>query len=1025
MNVRILNGHSPWPCSNAMQPRRPRWPLAVVAGLVLGMGPAVAQEDEADEDEANTVELVVVTGSRLVRQPSELSREVIVLDREDIVASGELTLPRLLRQVPQNVNATSEVFGSKLNNVTNVSAASTVNLRGLGSESTLVLVDGRRVGYSGILGGVTDISTIPLAMVERVEILLDGASAVYGSDAVGGVVNIITRRDYAGIELDIDYGRPSMGGYDEVRGSIAGGWAWDGGRAVVGYEHFEDSGLDASSRDTIIHANRNDQNNQKGGLAGPQFRAYTWFFDNSCDANKAIVYVYEGAVITREQYAALDPASQRAAECHADVTLPKGFQPGDDLNGIQIFGAPNWGEDAEFGFSLRPEQVHDSINVGVDQSLGNSITLHANMRYTRKDTHADSGLSTVSGTFAAGNPFNPFNHRVSLRGQLVDAPARAFVSEKEDLFTRVGLEGVFGDSGWTWQAEFGRAQEELAAQRINEFDASTVSLGLNSDGVTEAVIARIGGISADECEARRAELGGTRISYSTFFGGNCTIYGPPPDPINPFGDLSEYVAAGLNTNTSNEQTQFEALTRGELFDIGGGPVALVVGYDYREDMLDTMSEFHATGGFCSAVSCPTASPAGALAFDTRIARTNHSAFFEGLAPLVGGANAMRGVQSLLLTFTGRYDSYPSVDVAYRESQSGDAGTKDVADPGSEFTWGLGLVYRPSDRWLLKADVHTAFVAPQLNQLVARVREREPAAAFQGLYFTQPDALGRTQAQGNVFNNEGGNDKLVPETAETMSFAVEYTPLDRLLLKANYSDTQFINRIAYLRTFTVDPFNLPGNVVYDADTDTYLRDNRWVNVGRVDRNGVDLEARYDWPLGGGEASIVARRSHTLAFDVQVDAAIPETQSILATRDDVSYDRDSILPPVPKSQTYVQLGWARGGLQLHLDMQTATPTTVIRSGGGDGFEYTTEPSRSMDAVAVYDFGQGALFDAPDWMAGMRATLTVNNVTNVFTRNYRTDRELRDNNAFGHTEDYTINPFYEWTQGRAYRLTLHKSF
>ena len=127
---------------------------------------------------------------------------------QDIRASGEFTLPRVLQQLPQNTNPTNATRGSYLNGVNNKTGAATVNLRGLGSESTLILVDGRRVGYSGILGGVTDISTIPLSMVERIEILLDGASAVYGSDAVGGVVNIITRKDYAGVEVDVDYARP-------------------------------------------------------------------------------------------------------------------------------------------------------------------------------------------------------------------------------------------------------------------------------------------------------------------------------------------------------------------------------------------------------------------------------------------------------------------------------------------------------------------------------------------------------------------------------------------------------------------------------------------------------------------------------------------------------------------------------------------------------------------------------------------------------------------------------------------------
>ena len=195
------------------------------------MGAATAQEeaDEADEEEALELQDVRVTGSRLNRPPTELSGNLIVLDTEDIRASGELTLARVLRQLPQNINATNETYGSSFNTADNKTGAASVNLRGLGSESTLILVDGRRVGYSGILGGVTDISTIPLSMVERIEILLDGASAVYGSDAVGGVVNIITRKDYSGIELDLNYSRPHLSGYDEARASASAGFAWGGG----------------------------------------------------------------------------------------------------------------------------------------------------------------------------------------------------------------------------------------------------------------------------------------------------------------------------------------------------------------------------------------------------------------------------------------------------------------------------------------------------------------------------------------------------------------------------------------------------------------------------------------------------------------------------------------------------------------------------------------------------------------------------------------------------------------------------
>ena len=206
------------------------WPIALAVSFATAF--AVAQEDdggETTEAEEQTeaaeadgpVETVVVTGSRVARQPSELSRNVIVLDEQAIRATGEFTLPRVLQQLPQNTNPTNATYGSQLNGVNNKTGAATVNLRGLGSESTLILVDGRRVGYSGILGGVTDISTIPLSMVERIEVLLDGASAVYGSDAVGGVVNIITRKSEGDMEGSVS---TRFGSFNtlEFAGSVGG-----------------------------------------------------------------------------------------------------------------------------------------------------------------------------------------------------------------------------------------------------------------------------------------------------------------------------------------------------------------------------------------------------------------------------------------------------------------------------------------------------------------------------------------------------------------------------------------------------------------------------------------------------------------------------------------------------------------------------------------------------------------------------------------------------------------------------------
>ena len=1005
--------------------------LATFAVAVLATNPIVAQEaEDADEEDADQpVEIVVVTGSRLAREPSELSRDVIVLDRDAIVASGELTLPRLLRQLPQNINATNETFGSDLNGVTNVTGASTVNLRGFGSESTLILVDGRRVGYSGILGGVTDISTIPLSMVERVEIILDGASAIYGSDAVGGVVNIITRKDYTGIDVSVDYGRPHKPGYDEIRASISGGWNWSGARMVAGFEHFYDSGLDSSQRESEIGVVRRDRNNQKFTAAGPQIRAFSTFFDNECNAEKAVVYVFKGRVITREAFDALSAEDQYGAECHSDVTLPADFQPGDDLNGIEIFGPPDWGDAVESGYSLRPEQSHNVINVGVDYDISDSLAVRGNVRFAAKETTSNTGLSIFSSWLNQDNPHNPFGHRVTLRGQVLNGPPRHFASDKEDLHLQLGASGALGVSGWIWQAEFGRAQEDIDAQRFNVFDIATVAAGFDSDGVTPTLIRSISGITEDECAAAVTEFGGNNYEFTPprgFFGSSCRVYGAAPDPINPFGDLTSYIVEDLSTISANEQTQFEAFARGELFEVGGGTVAVSVGYDYRHDVLDTLSEFFSpSSSGCSALGCPDDSPAGNAAFNTRIERDTHAAFFEGSVPLVREANARPGIDSLTVTFSGRYDSYSNVDVEFRDDESGEAGVDKPSDPGAEFTWSFGVAYRPNEALELKADTRTAFVAPQLNQLIQKTKERSPAGAFRGLYFIAPDSQGRTQTHNNVFNNIGGNDKLLPETADAYSISAEWFVLPGLSLKAAWSDTVFVNRIAYFSSLVgIDPDNLPANVMYFPDEDIYVKDERYINVSSLERSGLDLSLDFDLPTEFGDFSVTLRRSQTEKFKVVVDAAADEAQSLVKVKDNVTSSRDALLAAVPKYSAYGQVTFTRGGFSLSLDAQAAGSTSTIRPGGENAYIYRTEPATIVDMVAVYDFGQDTFFNAPAWMDDLQATFTINNVTDAFARNTLTDRAILEAGLTGHTEVNQINPVYEWTQGRAYRLTISKS-
>jgi len=189
----------------------------------------IAQDDDED------VEEVVVTGSRIATSEFTGAQPVIVIDQEDIAVTAELGIAEVLRELPINIAGSFfERSGSGQRSQAQLS------LRGLGAGRTLVLIDGRRIPQSPKLGGESsNINTIPTAAIERVEILADGASAVYGSDAIGGVVNVITKKGFDGMIISGRVGDPDLPGGEEEAFSVVGGITGEDSNLTWTYEHSQ------------------------------------------------------------------------------------------------------------------------------------------------------------------------------------------------------------------------------------------------------------------------------------------------------------------------------------------------------------------------------------------------------------------------------------------------------------------------------------------------------------------------------------------------------------------------------------------------------------------------------------------------------------------------------------------------------------------------------------------------------------------------------------------------------------------
>ncbi|MGB5938075.1 MAG: TonB-dependent receptor [Rhodanobacter sp.] len=226
------------------------------------------QGSEVAQPEPVNLQTVVVTGSHL-RGTHNSSSPVTVIDRAEIERSGHASVQEIVRALPQNFNSVSERIQENLMSVggpTNAQSkySAGADLRGLGPDSTLVLLNGRRIARAG-MDTHADLTLIPLSAVERVEVLTDGASALYGSDAVGGVINVITRSNFNGAETRLRYGI-ARGSYSQGQASQLVGRSWGSGQLMAGIEYNRETPLyvherfpDAlfASRDTaLIQASR-------------------------------------------------------------------------------------------------------------------------------------------------------------------------------------------------------------------------------------------------------------------------------------------------------------------------------------------------------------------------------------------------------------------------------------------------------------------------------------------------------------------------------------------------------------------------------------------------------------------------------------------------------------------------------------------------------------------------------------------------------------------------------------------------
>jgi outer membrane receptor protein involved in Fe transport len=378
--------------------------------------------------EGGGVEEVVVTGSRIARGSDfESPSPVITVDRDAIERSGYNNLQQLMEKMPANGNGAFSTRGNNQDSTAN--GAASISLRGLGADATLVLVNGRRVAISSFAENITtnfvDINSIPVSAIERVEVLKDGSSAVYGSDAVAGVVNIILRKDYEGLELSGGYG--SADGYDETTGSAIWGFGGENSNVTMIVDYWKNSNLFNSERGPLGTADQTS----RGGQDLRSSRSFPGRFD---------VTLANGSVERR-----LDPA------CTPD-SCPYNY-------GV-------WNV-------LIPESERTGFMLLAHQGLGAGMEVFGEFAYQHNNSFAQGAptpLDDTAGlTVPITNPGNPFPDATGViainRFRTVDAGPRQWDISTDNARGVLGLRGSLGEWNWEVAAQRARSKSEQSGDR--------------------------------------------------------------------------------------------------------------------------------------------------------------------------------------------------------------------------------------------------------------------------------------------------------------------------------------------------------------------------------------------------------------------------------------------------------------------------------------------------------------------------------------------------------------------------------
>jgi iron complex outermembrane receptor protein len=794
----------------------------------------VQQNPASVSQEADRQGDIVITGSRIRRDPLSQDSPITFVDQEDIAKTGLNSVNDVLQRLP---SAGGGING-KFNNSGNLgnppsgagvgAGAAEIDLRYLGSTRTLVLVDGLRFVLGASASGVpgsTDLNAIPDSMIERIEVLQDGASAIYGSDAIAGVVNIITKRDQDGLMASAQVGQYGQGDGTTQNYQVSWGNGGDDRLAlVVGANYVKGDGVSSADRAISRFPQPYSTSCLAGGCSGtPLFGQYRFFGALTPLADDPLTAGNEDIVVLSLRQIVNGQAFYNPANPTDPASDFRGYLAGvDDFN----FAPYNY-------LQIPIERLGAFANARYE--LSDTINLSTKLVWNdRKSKNRAAPLPLLIGQGAgnlnlldtididATNPFNPVpgttldeSNYILIRKRMVELGPRRFKQDVKTIYGVATLDGKFaaGNSDWFWDINASYGRNKAKQTMLGNLNAAKLQQGL--------------GPIAD-CTAPCVPV--------NLFGG--------PGTLTP--EMIDFISFTQHDSSKQTQWDFTANVSGNLFELPGGPLGVAAGVEYRK----------LKGRFDPDPVIQAGLGADIPAQATKGSYNVKEAYAELNAPILSGQ--------------------PFADLL---ELSGAVRFSDYSTSGSSTTFKGGVNWKPVADLRLRGSYAEGFRAPSIGELFGTFSRFDSAfddpcsinSALPRNFTNDPAVAANCAAQGAPAGSStrpddqlsvitGGNEDLKPETSKSWIFGGVYSPsfIPRLSAEVNWYKIRIDDAIqAFPAQTSVE------NCVYNNDPTACARVTRAPAGGDIVGIRSQLENVAGIRTKGIDANLTYRTARTSA------------------------------------------------------------------------------------------------------------------------------------------------------------------